>query len=279
MKILDNNTRFYAGPAVEQKTEKTENGRVFAGSTGLQNPLDTQIGEKRAEAMEKAKKLLGNVLTAEKALDDDLAARADRIKESEQSIVDANKELKALREEQEKLKELYGVTGEETEEMLPEEYKIQREELDRYGEPYRQTVKDATAVVETEQKIIAAVQVERLKSDPMVSASKEAEGILEAAEEEIVGMVMEEAVEHVKEKAEEAKEKQEAEEEKAELEEARRKEREERRKEADLSDILVQELLSLEQVRGEVKQEVDTMLTEMKLLAEDIKGSMVDEEL
>ncbi len=279
MKILDNNTRFYTGVTVEQKTEKTESGRVFAGSAGLRNPLDTQIGEKRAEAMEKAKKLLGNVFTAEKALDDDLAARADRIKESEQRIVDANKELKALREEQEKLKELYGVTGEETEEMLPEEYKMQREELERYGEPYRQTVKDATAVVETERKIIAAVQVERLKSDPMVSASKEAEGILEAAEKEIAGMVMEEAVEHVKEKAEEAKEKQETEKEKAELEEARRKEREERRKEADLSDIPVQELLSLEQVRGEVKLEVDTMLTEMKLLAEDIKGSMVDEEL
>ena len=32
-------------------------------------------------------------------------------------------------------------------------------------------------------------------------------------------------------------------------------------------------------LKTEMKQEVDTMLTEMKLLAEDIKGSMVDTEL
>ena len=92
-------------------------------------------------------------------------------------------------------------------------------------------------------------------------------------------MVMDAAVDNLKEQAEEAKEKQEAEEEKAELEEAKRKEREERRKEAEISDVPVQELLTLERARGEMKQEVDNMLTEMKLLAEDIKGSMVDEEL
>ena len=67
--------------------------------------------------------------------------------------------------------------------------------------------------------------------------------------------------------------------EKAELEEAKRKEREERREQAEIPEVPMQELLSLEQVRGEMKQEVDNMLTEMKLLAEDIKGSMVDEEL
>jgi len=90
---------------------------------------------------------------------------------------------------------------------------------------------------------------------------------------------MDAAVEQVKEQADKAKETQKELEEKEELEEAKRKEREERRKEVELSEVPVQELLQLEQVRGEMKQEVDQMLTELKLLAEDIKGSMVDEEL
>ena len=285
MKIAEN-TRLYIGSSVEQNTEKqlgksaqNDKTRLFAGNISAQNPLDTQIVEKRAAAMEKAKKLIGDVFAAEKSVDDDLAERANRIKESEQAIVDANKELAKFEEEKEKLKEQYGVTGEETEEELPAEYKMQRDELTRYGEPQHQLIDEAKKVIEEERKVIAAITVERLKIDPMIGATEQAEELLASAEEEITGMVMDAAVENLKEKAEEAKEKQEAEEEKAELEEAKRKEREERRKEAELSDVPVQELLNLDQVRGELKHEVDQMLTEMKLLAEDIKGSMVDEEL
>ena len=280
MKISEN-TRFYARQTMEQSTEKQAagNGRLFATGIIAQNPLDAQIEEKRATAMEKAKKLLGDVFAAEKSIDDDLTERTNRIKESELAIVNANKELAKFEEEKEKLKEQYGVTGEETEEMLPEEYKMQRDEITRYGEPQRQTINEAKKLIEEERRIISAIEVERLKSDPMVETSKQAEGILASAEEEIAGMVVDAAVENLQEKSEEAKEKQEAEEEKAELEEAKRKEREERRKEAELPEAPMQELLNLEQVRGELKLEVDQMLVEMKLLAEDIKGSMVDEDL
>ncbi len=283
MNITQTTTRFYTGTMQNQNTEKTagiaDKTRLFAGNIGMQNPLDAQIEEKRTTAMEKAKKLLSDVFVAEKSIDDDLAERANRIKESEQAIVDANKELHALEEEKEKLKEQYGITGEETEEELSEEYKMQRDELTRYGEPYHQTIGESKKVIEEERRIISAIEVERLKSDPMVGAAEQAEEILNSAEEEIAGMVADAAVEYMQEKTEEAKEKQEAEEEKAELEEAKRKEREERRKEAELPDVPMQELLNLEQARGEMKQEVDAMLTEMKLLAEDIKGSLVDEEL
>lgn len=286
MRITEN-TRLYLGQPVKQTAEKqtekttTSSGkvRVLAAGTGIQNPLDAQIEEKRAAAMEKAKKLVSDVFAAEKSVDNDLLERANRIKETEQSIVDANKELAKLEEEKEKLKEQYGVTGEETEEILPAEYKMQRDELTRYGEPYYQTIKEAKKVVEEERKIISAIEVQRLKTDPMVETSKQAEELFGSAEKEIAGMTLDAAVENLKEKADEAKEKQEAEEEKAELEEAKREEREERRKEADLAEMPMQELLHLEQARGEMKQEVDNMLTEMKLLAEDIKGSMVDEEL
>ena len=283
MKITEPTTRVYIGAQAEQNTEKTaqQTGRigVFAGNIGVKNPLNTQMEEKRATAMEKAKKLLGDVFAAEKSVDDDLAERANRIKESEQTIVDANKKLKALEKEKEKLIEEYGVTGEETEEELPAEYKMRREELNRYAKPYPEIIEEARKVINEEQKLIAAIEVERLKTDPMVEASKEAEKLLDSAEEEISDMVMDAAVEQVKEQAEEAKETQKELEEKEELEEAKRKEREERRKEVELSEVPVQELLQLEQVRGEMKQEVDQMLTELKLLAEDIKGSMVDEEL
>ena len=283
MNVTHTSTRYYTGSVMEQATKKSvqqsAKNKIFAGGIGVQNSLELQIEEKRTAAMEKAKKLLSDVFVAEKSIDDDLKERANRIKESEQRIVAANKELAVLNEEKEKLKAQYGITGEETEELLPAEYKMQRDELTRYGEPYHQTIEEAKDVIEEEQKIIAGIQVERLKSDPMVEASKQAEEILESAKEEIAGMIMDASVDHLQEKAKEAKEKQEEEEEKAELEKAKRKEREEHRKEEELPEIPVQELLNLEQVRGEMKQEVERMLTEMKLLAEDIKGSMMDENL
>ena len=283
MKITENGMRIHVGIQPEQTAEKAEkqSGRisVFAGGIGVQNPLDDRIEEKRTIAMKKAKKMISEVFVAEKSVDDDLRERAKRIKESEQVIVDANKELAKLEEEREKLKEQYGVTGEETEAMLPEEYKMHRDDLKKYREPYFEIIGEAQKVIRAEEKIISAVKVERLKSNPMVETSKQAEGILASAEEEIAGMVMDAAVENVQEEAKEAREKQKELEEKEELEAAKRKEREERRKKAELADMPMQELLQLEQVRGEMKQEVDQMLVEMKLLADDIKGSMVDEEL
>ena len=283
MKITESTTRMYVGMTTEQNTKKvagqSDKTRRYVGGIGVQNPLDARIEEKRATAMEKAKKMIGDVFAAEKAVDDDLAERANRIKESEQRIVDANKALEKIEEEKEKLKEQYGITGEETEEMLPEEYKMQRDELTRYGEPQRQVINEAKKVMNEERKVIAAITVERLKSEPMVGATEQAQEILESAEEEIAGLITDAAVENLKGKAKEAKERQEGEEEKADLEEAKRREREERREHAELFEVPVQELLTLDQVRGEMKQEVDNMLTEMKLLADDIKGSMVDEEL
>lgn len=284
MKIGENTVRINLATEryEEKQSEKkvsSDKGHFFAGGIGMQNPLDSQIAQKRATAMEKAQKLLGDVFAAEKSVDDDLKERAARMKESEQAIVDANKELKAFDEEKEKLKEQYGITGEETEEELPEEYKMQRDELTRYGEPYRQIITEAGKTIEEEQKVIAAIKVERLKSAPMVAASKEADELLESAEKEVYEILIDEAVDNIEEDAKEAKEKQEKLEEQAELEEAKQKEREERRKQPDVSELPVQKLLNLEQSRGEMQQEVDNMLTDMKLLAEDIKGSMVDETL
>lgn len=283
MKITEMTTRVYAGAVQEQRTEqtRTEHGkdRMFAGGIGTEASLDSRIAEKKESAMEKAKKKLGDVFAAEKTIDDDLAERANRIAESEQRIVEANKELENLQEEQEKLKEQYGITGVETEEMLPEEYKMQRDELKRYGDPYRQTIAEAQDIIDEERRIIAAVKVERLKSDPMIAASKQAEETLESANEEVIGLLVDEAKGTIDEHMEEAKEKQELAEEKQELEEAKREEREQRKEQTKLPEAPVKELLNLELVREELKQEVDTMLVEMKLLAEDIKGSMVDTEL
>lgn len=309
MRIAQDNVRFFNGVASAEASEKvtqgTKQGRVFAGKVA--ESFDTQISGKKEEAIQKAKKLLGDVFATEKSIDDDLLERAKRIKTSEQQIVCANKELKALREEQIALKEQYGITEDSTEQeelellikkaksqkpdsqvtltkeekeqlaLIEErgmtEYQSQYFELERFGEPYQKTISEAQAIIKEETSIVSAVKLERLKSCPMVGASKEAEELMENANKEILDMMLEEGIDKIEEVAEENKEKQEMLEEKKELEEEKQKEQ------MEATEVPVNELLHLENVRKEMKQEVENMITEMKLLVEDIKGSVVDTEL
>ena len=152
------------------------------------------------------------------------------------------------------------------------EYQSRYFELESFGEPYHKAITEAKKVIREETMIISAVKLERLKSCPMVGASKEAEAIMENVNEEIVDMMVNEGVDKVQEQAEESKEKQEILEEKKEAEEKQKEQTE-------VEEIPVNELLHLENVRKEMKQEVEHMITEMKLLVEDIKGSVVDTEL
>ena len=283
MKITQSGTRFYMGVTPESTSEKAAasnnaGNRLFAGS--VVDNFDLQVAGKKEEAMQKARKILGNVFSAEKSVDDDLKERSARISESEQSIAAANKELKALREEQEGLKEQYGITEdsaeyeelqllkrrresqkvnsgvvltkEETEQLAAidergmTEYQSRYFEIESFGEPYHKAISEAQDVIKEETAIIRGIKLERLKSNPMVEASKEAETVLESANEEIIGMMMDE----VKETMEE-----------------------------ELPELPTGELLELDHVQKELKQEINTMLADMKLLAEDIKGSIVDTEL
>ena len=44
----------------------------------------------------------------------------------------------------------------------------------------------------------------------------------------------------------------------------------------EILDMPTEQILGLNEIKSDIKQEVNNMLTEMKLLAEDVKGSMVD---
>ncbi len=153
---------------------------------------------------------------------------------------------------------------------------------------------------------IRATRLERLKFREMEKAQKKAEEVMEAAGKEIIGMLMEEAKDHVDEEMEETKEEaeekaeeeasqeekiEERKEDTAELEqridEAHRENeaREELRREAEERSredaVLLDDIMATGMGTGslsDVKFDVKNMLHKMKLLEEDLKGSIVDEE-
>ena len=129
-----------------------------------------------------------------------------------------------------------------------------------------------------ENATIRSTRIERLKYHAMSDAQEQAEDILDAARDEIVGMVFEEGKDHVDEEAEEREEQVEEIKEEKEKQEEFIEDQKERREEEEelLENVPMEEMLSLDKIQSNVQQEVQNILDKMKLIAEDIKGAVVD---
>lgn len=209
-------------------------------------------------------------------------------------------EITFTEEEQARLKEMEGIPL--------TEYQKRCMEIDSYQQVYERENDLIDDKIEAYNGSIRAIRQERLKFHEMVNAQKKADAVMEAASKEVIGMLMEEAKDHVDEEIEEKREEaEEKAEEKAEEEEkieerneeqeelenrideahAKNEEREELRREAEersredavlLGDMMDAGMGGMNSVSN-VQTDVKNMLHKMKLLEEDLKGSMVDEDL
>ncbi len=279
--FLGDNTRRERNSSVVE--EKSSGQNIFAGN--LKKQFDPIAGKKQ-EARKQAMKIVGDAWEGERKIDDDLASRSAKIVKYRETLRKAGDELKEIESRRSELRENYGVEDDseeeenlkllekelaakkigsgihltkEEEEQLAEikktgltEYQKRSLELKENGSQYEQEIEEAEKQIQTENAVIRGTRLERLKSQTMIKAQKSAEDVLEAASEQIVGMLIDEAKDHMDEKMAEEKE---AAEEKAEKEEA-----EEERIEK----------------QNEKKKEIKKIVDEMKLLEEDIKGAAVD---
>lgn len=209
-------------------------------------------------------------------------------------------EIEFTEEEQARLKEMEGIPL--------TEYQKRCMEIDSYQQVYERENDLIDDKIEAYNGSIRAIRQERLKFHEMVNAQKKADAVMEAASKEVIGMLMEEARDHVDEELEEKREEaEEKAEEKAEEEEkieerneeqeelenrideahAKNEEREELRREAEersredavlLGDMMDAGMGGMNSVAN-VQTDVKNMLHKMKLLEEDLKGSIVDEDL
>ena len=189
------------------------------------------------------------------------------------------------------------------------EYQERCMDIDKQQEHFEKKIDDLKTEIKAYSNAVTSTKLERLKYHGMADAQEKAEDLMMAASKEAVGLLMGEAKDHVdeelEEKVEEAKKKaeEEAEEEekveerkedreelearideahaRKEEQEARRREAEERsREDADLLDSMMDAGMGgIGATKADVKAAIKEMLHKMKLLEEDIKGSLVDEEV
>ena len=283
MRINQETRNFYVGNLrqAEQKTpeevaENLKNGRVYSGK--VQFPQD-KIAERRKAAQEKAMNIVKAAFAGEQLLDASVDEMKTSLEKGQEEMLTAKTEINRIEEEKEKLKGNNFLSS--------EEYERELEELNKAESHFKGLIQDGKKYEDRTLQALSDIKIERAKSNPMVDATKEAEAALKTAGKEIVGMLFEEAKEHMETELEK---KQEAAEEKAaeekELEERIEAMRAEKDEEKDAETPAVEQLerstrrmVKIAETGQEIQKELKNVVDRMKLDLEDLKGAAVDETL
>lgn len=276
-----------------------QNGTVFAGD---QNRFWDPLGEKRKDAQKKAMRIVGNAFDTESKVDDAMEAKRSHIMQLEADSQKLNQEISHLDASKAELAKTYGidpnsreqkdlelmeksqdkkaVLTEEERARLKEiiknpltEYQTQSLQLDKVQKTLTQRLAANESMIRQDYGYMTGVTLARLKSAPMVDAKKEAEEIIEKAEAEITEALFTEGKDHVDEEMQKTKEEaaKKAEEQKKE------EERKASAKEEPAVTTPMEEILVLDGIKTDVQKEMQNILSDSKLLPEDIKGAAVDE--
>ena len=294
--------------ARKQTKEKTNS--YFAGNLN-QDLFSNKVQQKKKEAQEKALKIIGDTWENDRSIDMDILERREKVADLQKENEESQKQIDEIQQMQKELQEQYGIENDSqeqkdlqllrkkkewmkgkgtslTKEELEYTEKLEREgltdyqtrqlEYDNQKSFFQENIDKNKKEIVMEYAIIRGIRLERLKQDPMVKAQEQAEEILEAASKEIISMVVEDAKEHIDEKQEKEEEKAEELKEKKKEQEAFVETQKEKKTEQEnlLDEIPMEELLKMPQMKEEVKKEIQNIVSKMKLVAEDIKGAMVD---
>ncbi len=319
--------------------EQNKRNTIFMGNLNVKKDA---VKQRKQYAQQKALKMIGDAWNVDRKIDQNIQDIRDKLVLLHEER-DANLEVIAEGEAQkEALRQQYGV---ELDSQEQEDLELLEKKADAFRRPGEVSLTDEerarlkemkdTPLTEYQQRCmeidgfqqiyekkndliedqieayngsIRATRLERLKFHEMVKAQKKADKVMEAAGKEVIGMLTEEAKDHVdeemEEKREEAEEKAEEkaeEEEKLENREEEREELENRIDEAHAKNEAQEELRREAEERSRedavllgdmmdagmagagdvsnVKTDIKNMIHKMKLLEEDLKGSIVDDEV
>ena len=302
--------------ANEKNASEANRKTIYAGNLLTDFPLRDRIQQRKAQAQERALKIVGDAWDGDRKMDAEIGRSKDRLKEllaADEGVQDTRRDCReqseALREEYhidpdsqeqkdlELLNKAYGAQfypwigmqlTEEEEERVAQlqaggmsEYMSRGMELNRQLWEYASAAYDLQKEIVTENAVIRGIRDERRKHHTMVDAQADADEALKAARDEILGMVIEEAKDHIDEEQENREE--EAEEIKEEREEQEELLEERKENEEELEDLMedmpIDEMADLKSTQEQIRQEVQNVVNKMHLVTEDIKGAMVDTNL
>lgn len=256
--------------AAEKDAKQKKNGKSI-DARGMTAVTDT-ITLKKAQAQKKAMKILGDAFAGDLKIDDDMSERREKIKSLTQELADRKKEIKDMEDTKASLLEQgYDENSDEVRQLS--------EGLKEYSKQAMDTENELTA----ENAVIRQTKIERLKSNPMGEARDQADAVMDAANDEIMGLLIAEGRDYIDEKQEEEKKKAEAaQEKKQELEEKLEARKEDRKEQEKLTENIVeasQRLSGGTDSVAQAQQEIRDMMNRLKLVEDDVKGATVNQSI
>lgn len=263
--------------------EKRSSGNAIFG--GNLKPLQDPVEARKKQAQEKAYKVVKDAFANDRSVDDVIQARKDHYAEMSKARDEATEQLKDIT-------------------RMIEESEEERPDLVDQANKFRKDIEDANKQMRDDVSDVKQIRLERLKTHPMIDAEKEADSILDAANDDIKGMLIQDAVDNIDKKQEENEEKaKDASEEKKEKDEQLEAAEEKRavqealilrtkeaieeaksvQKRNEAPDMEMEDMIDLTKITTsgsgkDVKQSLDDIKSSMKVLEADLKGIKVDQE-
>lgn len=286
---------------------------IYAGNLNL---MDDKVTQRRLQARKEAMKVITDQFAKDSEVSNSIREKQDRLSELQNEIGIAKERVKEISEEEAKLQDIYQVSDDSQEQkdlelllkkrnspmsLTPEDWEHleQMPPLTEYQERiltceedkkfYQDQITDAKNQMKAGRKEIWNAKQSILATPEykgMGGAMDNADAIMEAASEEIMGMLINEGKEYMEEKMEEqieaAKEKAEKEKEEEEKLEKAKAEKEKYTSESvskesseSVADTTAQ-LSGLESEQGKVESEIKKIMEEQVVLEEDLKGLVVN---
>ncbi len=286
-------------PACGGRASQQTGRNVFGGN--LSTARDP-VKERLEQAKKQAWKVVSDAWDSDRSVDDQVEQRRGHYQEMQQQKKDAQEQLSTLRDAKNQLKEEYQIEDGMSAKDMPQEYLDRVAELNDQMAKFQKDIEDADHAMWDDTSDIHQIGIERLKNHAMVDAQNSANDIMGAANDEILQMATQEAMDYINEKMDEAKEKADKKmEEKEEDEERLEKIKEERamqealiegtkeaaeraeaqRKKNETPDIDLTDMVDMiDQQNGttsQMQQELSDIKSSMKVLEADLKGIKVDQ--
>lgn len=302
----------------KQNGKPQKSGQIKSLNIGnlTANNTKTAIDKKRELVKKQAMKIIGDALNQDNKALDSINDMYDKKSESLEKLNDIQSKLKDIDNKKESLRLEYGIDADSEEQKdleLLEKYQnningaayddFTEEEINRLkelqNEPRTEYQKKALMLNSSKDKMyleikkieneiigmtesISMAEIELNKSQNMLKATESANGIIEASEDEILGMLIKEGMDNIEEKMEEELEKaKEAAEKKAEEEEKieERKEQKEFLEKQEEVEKLEHKITTNRQSDTNVakaQNEIRRILEENNMINEDLKGIDID---
>lgn len=292
----DNISNGYSKKVNDQNQNKKHKNRYFVGQD---NTEDTKslVNEKRTKARQKARKLIDSAWKTENKVSDGIDSMRSEHTNALKDIKFSSDMLKDIENTKEQLRKEYGVELDSQEqkdlELLQKKQDSKNkldvdgftnEEMDRLKElegtplteyqkavlelndtarEYKDVVSKGDTTLQNITGSISQAKIEQLKLRAVQKANKAAEQVIEAASDEITGMLRQEAVDKVEETQQEEKEK------------AEKKEEEQQAKEEQL-DKIEEKNKENEKTIQDVQEEIKKIKKQNNLTDDDLKGIDID---